>query len=113
MKTHLSFSLLLCFSIVLFAHLPHQFSTLQESHHIYRCIKRDENALKKLGVSQQHALEAKATNNIQGYINKTATSLSKEVIISLYLAFVRQSLGYRILFSALRDKKDMDKLKLD
>lgn len=49
---------------------------------------------------------------MRGYINKTADSIPREVIISLYLAFVRQSLEYCIQFSALRDKKGMDKLEL-
>lgn len=55
-------------------------------------------------MSQECALEAKASDNMQGYIKKTAACIAKEAIISLYLAFVRQSLQHCIQFSALRDK---------
>lgn len=42
-------------------------------------------------MSQQHAVEAKVADNMQGYVNKTAASIPMEVIISPYLAFVRES----------------------
>lgn len=60
-------------------------------------------------MSQHCALEAKATNNKQGYVSKTAASIPR--IISLYLAFVRQSLEYCIQFSTFRDKKGLGELE--
>lgn len=54
--------------------------------------KRDENALKKLSMSQHCALEVKAAGNTQDYFNKTAASTQG----SDYLRSGPASIGSRI-----------------
>lgn len=65
--------------------MSYQFFTLQECQNIYRCIKRDENTLKKLGMSQQCDLEAKAAGSMQGYIKRTAVSIPRNPNNSMIL----------------------------
>lgn len=55
-----------------------------------------------LGMSQQCALKQRQPTVCKAILNKTATSIPKEVIISLYLALVRQSLESSFLLLETR-----------
>lgn len=66
---------------------------------------------KKLNMSHQHALAAKMTSYILGCISRNVDSRPKELIIPLYSALGRPLLEYRVLFSALHYKKDIDILE--
>ena len=67
-------------------------------------------ASSKLNVSQQCVPWQQRANSILGCVNST-TSRLKEVINSLYLAFIRLHTECWIQFGVLQHKKDIDKLE--
>ncbi|KAJ7424168.1 hypothetical protein BTVI_07456 [Pitangus sulphuratus] len=78
-----------------------------------RSLKRDLGILmdNKLSMSQQCVLVAKKSKSIQGGIRKSITSKSREVILPLYSALVRQHLQCWIQFWASQYKRDMELLE--
>ena len=64
----------------------------------------------KLNVSQQHALAAKAANNIPGCIRKRSVSEAREVILPIYSTLVMPHLENCVQFWALQNKRDRELL---
>lgn len=60
---------------------------------------------------QQCAMAGKKANSTLGYVNKSAASWSRDLIICLFAALVRLHLEYFVQFGALHDTKDVNKLE--
>ncbi|GAB0190186.1 hypothetical protein GRJ2_001483900 [Grus japonensis] len=65
----------------------------------------------KLNMSQQCVLAAQKAIRILGYIKRSVTSRSREVILPLCSTLMRPHLEYCIQLWGPQDKKDMDLLK--
>ncbi|GAB0183866.1 cAMP-dependent protein kinase inhibitor alpha [Grus japonensis] len=65
----------------------------------------------KLNMTWQCVLAALKTNHILGCIKRSVTGRSREVILPLYLAFVRPHLEYCFQLWGPQYKKDMDLLE--